>query len=290
MDRAEFERLSVELNRKPVEFDARGNYKDSRYEDLEEYEEDIEDRYNSGDTNIVLYRLMKYLPSDPEKLYSAVGQTGFGSDRMGTTEFSLHGVNTDIKGQGFFAEASPTAAATWLQHYAHGLKDANNTIPAELKDPFNYAVFPIAPGKIYNDAYWQEHPEILEVAQFGLADGLLVDDFTIIGDPIYQWSTAYTEDMQNQDNNTRANYRELENVMLCMERPELLTKYWKLTDTQKQSLADGAKKALAEHMRWEKAWKSATQDWRHAPPPPSYLLEPTVENESMIIQWINANL
>lgn len=157
------------------------------WEKVYDWEREQENRYDKGDTNIILYRLMRYLPSDPETLYSAVGATGFDQERMGTSKFSLHGINTDIKAQGFFATPTPGEAATWIR-YSH-LK--NDIIPAEKGDPFDYAVFPIVAGKFYNSKYWDEHPEIFEAARFGIADGLIVDDFMIIGEPLKVWHTAY---------------------------------------------------------------------------------------------------
>lgn len=259
-----------------------------------EHEETLR-KYEAGDTNIVLYRLMKYLPSNPEKLYSPVGATSLDA-HMGTTEFTLRGINKDIADQGFFAEASPKEAAAWFKY--RGELTENNTIPSYNKDPFIYAIFPIAPGEIHNTRYFDEHPEVRERANFGIADGLIVDAFTIIGEPVAKWTSDYTEAMAEEDDRRHADYKALQFVMRCIQDPSYLRsrkslsgEATELTDSQKQTLAEGAKRALASSLDiWTQDYNKVRQMYRYMTLPGSAPLEPTEANKHKIQIWIDANL
>ena len=147
--------------------------------------------HNKGDLNLMYYRLFKYNPLKPDELLSPVGAVFGHEDFMGTTKFTKEGVNVDIRGQGFFAERTPEDAARWVHN---SNKDEGGGYHYRKNDPYTYVVYPVI-GTPHGKKWFDEHPEAF--SDFGMADGYIIDEMQITGDPIYTWkSKAYENNPQ----------------------------------------------------------------------------------------------
>jgi len=144
--------------------------------------------HNRGDPNLIYYRLFRYNPLTPDKLLSPVGAVFGHEEFMGTTQFHKEGVNVDIRGQGFFVEQNLYDSARWV--HDHG-KDEGGGYHYRRNDPYTYVIYPVI-GTPHGKKWFDEHPEAFN--DFGMADGLIIDEMQIIGDPVMEWKSKAFED------------------------------------------------------------------------------------------------
>ena len=144
-----------------------------------------EREFNEGTYQGKYYRLMKYLPAEPEKLLSPVGTVAGNEDRVGLSEFSRTLINVDPTGQGFWVCLTPEGAAAETPFQA----DLEAKKHSDKDDPYAYAVFPVI-GVPHNQKYFDEHPEVF--SDFMTLDSIIIDEMQIIGDPIYEWQPTKT--------------------------------------------------------------------------------------------------
>lgn len=74
----------------------------------------------------IYYRVMKYLPSEPDILYSVASFRGDADEEHQTNIVSRKGIHVDTKGIGFFATHSQESARYWVEQsaqdaYAYGI-------------------------------------------------------------------------------------------------------------------------------------------------------------------------
>ena len=160
-------------------------------EQEDDYQALFDDEYNKGNPNLVYYRLFRFDPDNPETLYSPVGTTFGNEEHFITNTFSRTDINVDTSGQGFFATSNPDEAARWFRvnkDEGGGYYTNENTVDS-------YAVFSVI-GIPHNAQYFQEHPEVF--SDFGIADGYIIDEMQIIGDPVYVWHNKNREKIINK--------------------------------------------------------------------------------------------
>lgn len=160
-------------------------------EQEDDYQALFEDEYNKGNPNLIYYRLFRFDPDNPETLHSPVGTTFGNEEHFITNTFSRTGINVDTSGQGFFATSNPDEAARWFRVK----KDEGGGYYTNENTADSYAVFPVI-GIPHNAQYFQEHPEVF--SDFGIADGYIIDEMQIIGDPVYVWHNKNREKLLNQ--------------------------------------------------------------------------------------------
>lgn len=161
-------------------------------EQEDDYQSLFDDEYNKGNPNLIYYRLFRYDPDDPDTLYSPVGTTFGNEEHFITNKFSRTGINVDTSGQGFFATSNPDEAARWFRV---NKKDPTGGYYENENTADSFAIFPVI-GIPHNAQYFREHPEVF--SDFGIADGYIIDEMQIIGDPVYVWHNKNREKLINQ--------------------------------------------------------------------------------------------
>lgn len=144
--------------------------------------------HNKGNPNLIYYRLFKYNPLKPDELLSPVGAVFGNEDFMGTTTFHKEGVNVDVRGQGFFVEQNLYDSSRWVMDPR---KDEDGGYHYRKNDPYTYVVYKVI-GTPHGRKWFDEHPDAF--SDFGMADGYIIDEMQIMGDPVREWKSKSYED------------------------------------------------------------------------------------------------